>query len=329
MLEKKLYFEHPRQLSLLYCEKEKNLTEVEKALHVSLVTRENWLLIKSEDSSCIEKVEILFSLLDQGRSQGLIIREGDFRRFLRSTVEGKTAEIQQLFEHPCILDIKGHTVIPRTLQQKSYLQMMQQQEVVFGIGPAGTGKTFLAIAAALHALIEERVQRLVLTRPAVEAGEALGFLPSDLIEKIDPYLRPFYDAMFEILGKEKVLKLIEREMIEIAPLAYMRDRTLARSFIILDEAQNTTCEQMMMFLTRLGESSQIVITEDLTQIDLPHTRQSGLVEASKIFTKTKGIGFSFFEAKDVMRHSMVERIIEAYEAYHKRKDKKKTETLNR
>lgn len=315
MVEKKLYFEHPRQLELLYCGKEKNLSETERVLDVNLATRENWLLIKSERPSCIEQAEIFFNLLDKAREQGLIIRDNDFKRFLKGVAQGKVAEIQQVLDHPFILNIKGHTVIPRTLRQKNYLQMIQQQPIVFGVGPAGTGKTFLAIAAALQALVEERVQRLVLTRPAVEAGEALGFLPGDLIEKIDPYLRPLYDAMFEIFGKEKVLKLIEREMIEIAPLAYMRGRTLGQSFIILDEAQNTTREQMMMFLTRIGEGSRMVITGDLTQIDLPRARQSGLVEATKALAETEGVVFSFFDATDVIRHSIVERIIAAYERY--------------
>jgi phosphate starvation-inducible PhoH-like protein len=205
--------------------------------------------------------------------------------------------------------------VPKTLGQKLYLQSMLAHPVVFGIGPAGTGKTYLAMAAAVNALLQNQVERIILTRPAVEAGEALGFLPGDLREKILPYLRPLYDALHDMLDAEDVARLSEKGVIEIAPLAYMRGRTLSRAFIILDEAQNTTPEQMMMFLTRLGEESRMVVTGDVTQIDLPKAKPSGLLEVRHILADIPGIDFHTFSGADVVRHPLVQRIIAAYEAY--------------
>jgi phosphate starvation-inducible PhoH-like protein len=206
-------------------------------------------------------------------------------------------------------------VVPKTIGQKEYLQSVLKKPIVFGIGPAGTGKTYLAMAAAVSALLNHEVKRIVLTRPAVEAGEALGFLPGDLREKILPYLRPLYDALHDMLDPEEVVKLTEKGIIEIAPLAYMRGRTLSNAFVILDEAQNTTPEQMMMFLTRLGEDSRMVVTGDVTQIDLPRSKQSGLLEVRHILGDTPGIVFHTFTGADVVRHPLVQRIIEAYERY--------------
>jgi phosphate starvation-inducible PhoH-like protein len=213
-----------------------------------------------------------------------------------------------------ILSNRGRTIRPKTLNQKRYVDAIDKHTIVFGIGPAGTGKTFLAVASAVEALNEARVQRLVLVRPAVEAGEKLGFLPGDLSQKVDPYLRPLYDALYEMLGVEKVVKLLEKNVIEIAPLAYMRGRTLNDAFVILDEAQNTTIEQMKMFLTRIGYGSTAVVTGDMTQIDLPRHQKSGLKDALEVLRNVNGISFTFFESRDVVRHPLVARIVNAYDA---------------
>jgi phosphate starvation-inducible PhoH-like protein len=222
---------------------------------------------------------------------------------------------------PSIVKVRKHHISPRNAAQNRYLQQIAGNDVCFGIGPAGTGKTYLAVACAAQALANHEVERIVLVRPAVEAGEKLGFLPGDIGQKIDPYLRPLYDALFEMLGVERVGKLIERGVIELAPLAYMRGRTLNEAFILLDEAQNTTVEQMKMFLTRMGQGSRMVITGDTSQIDLPRHVGSGLIHVEKILRQVKGIEFTHFSAQDVVRHSLVQRIVEAYDADDKRDDR--------
>ncbi len=214
-----------------------------------------------------------------------------------------------------VIQTPHRTIRGRGANQRQYLQQIRQQDAIFGIGPAGTGKTYLAVACAVQELEQERVRRIVLTRPAVEAGERLGFLPGDLARKIDPYLRPLYDALYEMLGFERVARLIERNVIEVAPLAYMRGRTLNESFIILDEAQNTTLEQMKMFLTRIGFGSRAVITGDVTQIDLPRGSSSGLRHVVEVLRGVDGVGFTFFQARDVVRHELVQRIVTAYEKF--------------
>ena len=226
---------------------------------------------------------------------------------------GEGAQLRTLLEEPLVIATNRRTIIPKTLGQKLYLQSMLAHPIVFGIGPAGTGKTYLAMAAAVSALLRNEVERIILTRPAVEAGEALGFLPGD--EKILPYLRPLYDALHDMLDPEDVARLTEKGVIEIAPLAYMRGRTLSHAFIVLDEAQNTTPEQMMMFLTRLGEESRMVVTGDITQIDLPRSKQSGLLEVRHILSDVPGIDFHTFSGADVVRHPLVQKIIEAYDDY--------------
>jgi phosphate starvation-inducible PhoH-like protein len=223
--------------------------------------------------------------------------------------------MRTLFSEPLVITTNRKRIVPKTIGQKLYLQSIQKNPVVFGIGPAGTGKTYLAVAAAISALLKNQVQRIILTRPAVEAGEALGFLPGDLREKILPYLRPLYDAMNDMLDAEDVARLVEKGVIEIAPLAYMRGRTLSSAFIILDEAQNTTPEQMMMFLTRLGEDARMVVTGDITQIDLPRPQQSGLLQVKHILGGIAGIDFHNFTGADVVRPSLVQKIIEAYDRY--------------
>ena len=213
---------------------------------------------------------------------------------------------------------KGKPLKPKTLGQKEYVQAIRKNDIVFGIGPAGTGKTYIAVAMAVNAFKNKEVQKIILTRPAVEAGERLGFLPGDLQDKVDPYLRPLYDALYDVLGRDAALKLKEKESIEVVPLAYMRGRTLDNSFIILDEAQNTTREQMKMFLTRMGFGSKVVVTGDVTQIDLPRGKKSGLVEAAKILKNVSGIEFCRLKDTDVVRHELVKRIINAYDRYYKK-----------
>lgn len=316
MTEKILYFQNPRQLSELYCGSMENLAKVETALNVEVVTREGWLRLQGEPGG-VEKAELLFTSLQKGREQGMKIRGEDFGQMLKKVAEGRGEELRGLFGEPVVLQFKKRSVVPKTLSQKKYLRAIRNNEMVFGIGPAGTGKTYLAVAAALDALLKEEVGRLILTRPAVEAGEALGFLPGDLQEKIQPYLRPLYDALYDMLGRETCLKYMEREVIEIAPLAYMRGRTLSQAFIILDEAQNTTPEQMLMFLTRLGERSRMIITGDITQVDLPRQKFSGLKETAKVLSSgIAGLEFFYFTAGDVVRHQLVQNIIEAYAKYY-------------
>lgn len=234
-------------------------------------------------------------------------------------IKGEDAKVRELLDDIICLTSRGKPLKPKTLGQKRYVDNIRKNDIVFGIGPAGTGKTYLAMAMAVKAFKNKEVNRIILTRPAVEAGESLGFLPGDLQEKVDPYLRPLYDALFEILGSETYLKYKEKGLIEVAPLAYMRGRTLDSAFIILDEAQNTTQEQMKMFLTRLGNGSKAVVTGDITQIDLPRGKSSGLKQAEKILKDVKGIEFSYFDKKDVVRHRLVQDIIEAYEKSDKSK----------
>ncbi len=314
MASKTLHFPSARHLHQLYASREDNLAYVEKALSVKLVTREDWLKIDGSEKA-IETVETLFSFLNDARTQGLSIRTPDFHRFVDMVGQGDVTQLRTLFGEPLVIATNRKTIVPKTLGQKLYLQSILKNPIVFGIGPAGTGKTYLAMAAAISALLKNQVERVILTRPAVEAGEALGFLPGDLREKILPYLRPLYDAMHDMLDNDDVARLTEKGVIEIAPLAYMRGRTLSHAFIVLDEAQNTTPEQMMMFLTRLGEDSRMVVTGDVTQVDLPRSKQSGLIEVNRILNDIPGIDFHHFSGSDVVRHPLVLKIIEAYERF--------------
>ena len=314
MASKTLHFPSARHLHQLYASREDNLTFAEKHLGVSLISRDDWLQIDGPDAA-IAQTEALLGFLNEARTQGVQIRTTDFTRFVEMIARGESDQLRELFGKPLVVATNRKTIVPKTLGQKLYLQSIQSHSLVFGIGPAGTGKTYLAMAAAISALLKNEVERIILTRPAVEAGEALGFLPGDLNEKILPYLRPLYDAMGDMLDAEDVVRLTEKGVIEIAPLAYMRGRTLSNAFIILDEAQNTTPEQMMMFLTRLGEDSRMVVTGDITQIDLPRAKQSGLLEVQRILRDVPGIEFHQFSGADVVRHPLVLKIIEAYERY--------------
>ena len=312
MIEQKLEFESERYFHKLYGEKPEHLKLIENAFGISLVARSN-ILLMSGDQHDVDLCSELFKLLELGREQGMITKKSDFLRFLDKVSRGKGSELHKLLEDPLVLNIRKKSVVPRNLGQRRFLDLILNNDLVFGIGPAGTGKTFLAMIAAIHSLLEGKIQRIVLARPAVEAGEALGFLPGDLEEKLLPYLRPLYDAMDEVLGPVEARKLIETGVVEIAPLAYMRGRTLGKCFALLDEAQNTTRSQMMMFLTRLGEGSKMVVTGDLTQIDLPPREESGLVEARRLLKKVPGLHFHEFDHEDVVRHPLVSAIIAAYQ----------------
>jgi phosphate starvation-inducible PhoH-like protein len=308
---KTIQFPNARHLNQLYGGIEANLLRAEQALGVRLTARDDWLKIDGS-AEATARAEEFFTLLNSGKTQGLAVRTPDFVRLLELYTRD-AASLRALVNEPLVIATQRKSIVPKTLGQKLYLQSIQKNPIVFGIGPAGTGKTYLAMAAAISALLKNQVQRIVLTRPAVEAGEALGFLPGDLREKILPYLRPLYDALHDMLDPEDVATLSEKGVIEIAPLAYMRGRTLANAYIILDEAQNTSHEQMMMFLTRLGDDSRMIITGDITQIDLPRNKTSGLVQAPRVLRNIPGIDFHHFTATDVVRHPLVQKIIDAYE----------------
>ena len=307
MAERTLEFDSEREFHKLYEEKPGNLKSIEEKLGLILVARGSSLQMRGSSNS-IDKCEELFSLLQIGREHGFTPKGADFLRFLDKIASGQSSELEELLSNPLVLNIRKTSIVPRNLSQRHFLDLILKEDLVFGIGPAGTGKTFLAMIVALNSLLKGEVQRIVLARPAVEAGEALGFLPGDLEEKLLPYLRPLYDAMDEVLGPIEARKLIESGVVEIAPLAYMRGRTLSKCFALLDEAQNTTRSQMMMFLTRLGEGSKMVVTGDVTQIDLPPRQESGLVEARKVLSKVEGVHFHEFDHRDVVRHPLVSKI---------------------
>jgi phosphate starvation-inducible protein PhoH and related proteins len=267
----------------------------------------------------VEKAGEIIRDIRSINSEGYDLNPEDIRYALRSALsEDGYTSVKDLFLNNIPVSSKKRFIIPKTETQRRYIEAIKNYDIVIGIGPAGTGKTYLAMAMAINAFLKKQVSRIVLARPAVEAGEKLGFLPGDLYEKVNPYLRPLYDALFDMMEAEKAGKLVDRGIIEIAPLAFMRGRTLNDSFIILDEAQNTTSEQMKMYLTRLGFNSKTVITGDITQIDLPHGKSSGLIEAEKILNGVEGIKFIYFSEKDVVRHKLVQEIVKAYERYEKR-----------
>lgn len=320
-------FESPRQLLQVLAGREKNLQQIEQQLKLKLTSREGWIKMEGENEP-VNQALGLFQILSLVRDQGIQIHESDFHFILKAIGEGRSAELNELYEKPLCYTFPRKSIIPKTLSQKRYLQAIETQDIVFGIGPAGTGKTYLAVASALRALQKGLVEKIVLTRPAVEAGEALGFLPGELEEKILPYLRPLYDAMHDLIGRDESLRLMEKGIVDIAPLAYMRGRTLSKSYVILDEAQNTTQEQMMMFLTRLGDGSRMVITGDITQIDLPRKKNSGLKQAIRILRNVDDIRLFYFETGDVVRHPLVQKILTAYSQYREYPANSSQETLN-
>lgn len=289
-----------------------NVKVLEEELHVSIITRGEAITVAGEPEEAKLAQNILKALLSVVR-KGITISSRDCLYAIELAKKGTLEYFQDLYEEEIAKTVKGKSIRVKTIGQRHYIQAMKKQDLVFGIGPAGTGKTYLAVVMAINALKNGQVKRIILTRPAVEAGESLGFLPGDLKEKVDPYLRPLYDALHDLLGMEQTQRMIERGTIEIAPLAYMRGRTLEDAFVILDEAQNTTEAQMKMFLTRLGFGSKMVITGDRTQIDLPKGVKSGLVRSEEILKNIKGLAFIHLEQSDVVRHPLVARIITAYE----------------
>jgi phosphate starvation-inducible PhoH-like protein len=310
-----LHFDNARAAAALYHNDERLLRELEQRLGVQVAAREGWIRIEGEKDSAGRAAGV-FTQLDEARRGGAVIGRQEFRYALQSAEEGTPhGSFTELASERIVCSPRKAPVIPKTPGQRDYVRAIREHDVVFGVGPAGTGKTYLAMAMAVAALKKEQVSRIVLTRPAVEAGEALGFLPGALEEKILPYLRPLYDALYDMLETEEIQKLMDRGIIEIAPLAYMRGRTLNHSFVVLDEAQNTTAEQMFMFLTRLGNDSKCVITGDRTQIDLPRHKRSGLLEAVEVLQNVEGLAIRTLSRKDVVRHPLVQKIINAYELH--------------
>jgi phosphate starvation-inducible PhoH-like protein len=319
MATETLHFENARLAQQLFNSDSHNLQSVQEHLGVKATSREGWIKLEGSAED-VERAKQMFHLLENTVKTGTPIRNREFAYALNVVKHEGVSALKGLYAERIHTSTKKSNVIPKTLGQKNYVDAIRHHDITFGIGPAGTGKTYLAMAMAVSALREEKVSRIILTRPAVEAGEALGFLPGDLYEKIEPYLRPLHDALHDMLPAEEIQKHTERGVIEIAPLAYMRGRTLNHAFIILDEAQNSTTEQMFMFLTRLGVNSKAVITGDETQVDLPAHRHSGLIEAHRVLRRVEGIGIVEFTKRDVVRHPLVQRIIAAYEE-HRGKDR--------
>lgn len=312
MTDQTLYFSSPGESEEVLAPRGGFLRALSSAFEVQVTARDHWLKLSGEDPESLENAERFVQLLREMRSQGADLRGPTRYYLLRHFLDGKEADLRRMTEQKVTVLSSKRPVLPKTLGQAHYMRQIQQHDITFGLGPAGTGKTYLAMAMAVSALLKGEVNRIILTRPAVEAGEALGFLPGDLQQKVLPYLRPLYDALHDMLDTRTVTEFIERGVIEVAPLAYMRGRTLNQSFILLDEAQNTTEEQMLMFLTRVGYDSRCVVNGDPTQIDLPGNRRSGLREAMIALDRTEGIALVSLTEDDVVRHALVQRIIRAY-----------------
>ena len=311
-----LHYDNARIAQQLFNNNPKNLQMLEARLGVKATSRDGWIKLDGDEAG-VATATGLFQSLESAVKAGVGIRNRDFSYALNTATSDGPEALNGLYSVTLQTSPRKPPVNPKTLGQKCYIEAIQNHDITIGMGPAGTGKTFLAMTLAVIALKEEKVSRIILTRPAVEAGEALGFLPGDLYEKLAPYLRPLHDALQDLLPMEEVQKHMDRGMIEIAPLAYMRGRTLNNAFIILDEAQNSTAEQMLMFLTRLGFNSKAVINGDPTQIDLPPNKTSGIVEAKKALAKIEGIAICNFERRDVVRHPLVQRIVQAYDDLRK------------
>src|SRR5438309_3575587 len=299
-----LQFESGRALQLLYANDLKLLKTLEDSLGVKVTTREGWVKLEGEPDK-IDQAQRVFDQLEEARQQGVDIQKHEFNYALDSVAEARDENLTDVVATKITTSPRKPPIVARSLNQRNYVEAIQKNDVVFGIGPAGTGKTYLAVAMAVAALKKEQVGRIILARPAVEAGEALGFLPGDLEQKITPYLRPLYDALRDMLEAEEMERAIARQIIEVAPLAYMRGRTLNNAFVILDEAQNTTTEQMFMLLTRIGLNSKCVVTGDVTQIDLPANKRSGVVEALQALKSISVISVAYFTERDVVRHELV------------------------
>ena len=305
---------------------DRNLRLVEKDFDVDIIQRDNELILKGAHTiEAGQVIEEMMSVLEKGEK----LDEQKINYITELNDRGISYKNENPGKDIICLTFEGKPLRPKTIGQKGYVDTIRKKDIVFGIGPAGTGKTYIAVAMAVNAFKNKEIQKIILARPAVEAGERLGFLPGDLQEKVDPYLRPLYDALYDVLGRESALRLKEKEAIEVVPLAYMRGRTLDNSFIILDEAQNTTPEQMKMFLTRMGFNSKIVVTGDVTQIDLPRGKRSGLVEASRVLKDIKEIGFCYMKDVDVVRHQLVKKVINAYDDYYSKHPPKDEEQESR
>ncbi len=312
--ELKIKIDHEQDTDELFGNLDVNLKIIKDNYDVEIVQRQDEIIIKGKEAEKAQQVVVeLLGILESGE----ILDAQKVNYVISLNQKGLSYKESNINKDVICFTHRGKPIKPKTLGQTSYAQSIRKHDIVFGIGPAGTGKTYIAVAMAVNAFKNKEVQKIILARPAVEAGERLGFLPGDLQEKVDPYLRPLYDALYDILGRDSTLRLKEKEVIEVVPLAYMRGRTLDNSFIILDEAQNTTKEQMKMFLTRLGFGSKAVVTGDITQIDLPRGKKSGLVDAIRVLDKVEGIEFCFLKDADVVRHALVRRIIVAYERYAK------------
>ena len=322
MFEQIINVDRMEQAVSLFGSFDENIRQIEREFSVSVVSRGSELKVTGEEPENVQKgvraVNGLLTLINRGEA----LSDQNVRYVLSLVNDGKEDKLEQMAPDCVCITSKGKPVKPKTLGQKKYIETIKKNTITLGVGPAGTGKTYLAVAMAVTAFRAKEINRIILTRPAVEAGEKLGFLPGDLQSKVDPYLRPLYDALFDMLGAENVQKHQERGDIEVAPLAYMRGRTLDDSFIILDEAQNTTTEQMKMFLTRLGFNSKMVVTGDITQIDLPDGKRSGLKEAIKVLKNIEDIGVVRFNEKDVVRHRLVQDIIKAYEKQEEERNRK-------
>ncbi|SDZ19924.1 phosphate starvation-inducible protein PhoH [Proteiniborus ethanoligenes] len=317
--ERRVDISNSNYISELFGKFDENIKLIEKEFNVDIVSREGEIKIIGEEPYISLTEKLINSLTEIIMKQGRLTKQ-EIIYTIGLLLEGQEDTLKELLNQTLCITASGKSIKPKTIGQKLYVNSIKTNDIVFGIGPAGTGKTYLAMAMAITAFKNKEVNRIILTRPAVEAGESLGFLPGDLQEKVDPYLRPLYDALYDILGPETYSKYMERGLIEVAPLAYMRGRTLDSSFVILDEAQNTTNEQMKMFLTRLGFGSKAIITGDITQIDLPKGRSSGLKQVADILKDIKGIEFVYLTKKDVVRHQLVQRIIEAYDIFENKAD---------
>lgn len=319
-MEKSIEINDINLMSILFGKLDENIALIEKELGLSIKSKADKIFISGEEDAVEDGAVLLTNLVETARQQNSLSLS-DVRYAISLIKNNEKRPVAELLKDTLVYTSMGKPIRAKTLGQKRYIDNINNNDIVFGIGPAGTGKTYLAMAAAVRAFKAKEVNRIILTRPAVEAGENLGFLPGDLQNKVDPYLRPLYDALFEILGHDTYNNLFEKGLIEVAPLAYMRGRTLDSAFVILDEAQNTTNEQMKMFLTRLGYGSKAIVTGDVTQIDLPRGKQSGLKTVLKILDGVKGIGITYLNKNDIVRHALVQRIIDAYEKYEKTNDK--------
>lgn len=305
-------------LSSIFGTYDSNIRKIEDEYKVSIVNRGDDVVISGEEGGVLKAKTVVNALINLAKS-GQIIEEQNVNYIVSETNDNNATQLNDINDDFICLTMNGRALRPKTLGQKKYVDSIRENTIVFGVGPAGTGKTYLAMAMAITAFKNNEVNRIILTRPAIEAGENLGFLPGDLQQKVDPYLRPLYDALYEIMGAENFARNMEKGAIEVAPLAYMRGRTLDNSFIVLDEAQNTTPEQMKMFLTRIGYGSKAVVTGDTTQIDLPRGKNSGLIESTKILKNIEDIAICNLTNKDVVRHPLVQKIIAAYEKFEQKK----------